>query len=389
MYRVERSNYMLHFVDPRFIVGYRANPQQYILHTFSAEQQIAPRLIEEWDQFVNEHPNGHLLQSWGWGELKASVGWHPLRLALWDMHCQKIVAVAQVLRRGITHIPLRAGHLAYIPKGPVLDWSQPSQPEAFLSQLNTQLRRQGALALRIEPPLCTGMIHHAPADVPLRPSVPSPFTRQMTALQFHPAPAIQPLRTILLDLTDDEETLLARMKEKWRYNVRLATRKGVTVREAHTVEDVQAWYRLLQTTSERDHFGVHTLDYYLQAWRIFVPRGQMRLLIAEYNGQLLAGIFVGLMARQAIYLYGASSNELRHLMPNYLLQWEAMRWAKQQGALQYDLWGIPETDDEHEAMSGVYRFKSGWGGEVVRFVGNYECLYHPLLMRLARKLLSI
>jgi peptidoglycan pentaglycine glycine transferase (the first glycine) len=275
---------------------------------------------------------------------------------------------------------LQAGHLAYIPKGPVLDWSQFS-PEAsesnkaFFSQLNTQLRRQGALALLIEPPL--------PGNGSLT------FTTQMAALQFHPASAIQPLRTILLDLTVDEETLLARMKEKWRYNIRLAARKGVTVRQAQTVEDVQAWYRLLQTTGERDEFGIHTLDYYLQAWRIFVPRGQMRLLLAEYNGQLLAGIFVGLMAKQAVYLYGASSNELRHLMPNYLLQWEAIRWAKQQGAAQYDLWGIPETDDEHESMAGVYRFKSGWGGEVVRFVGGFERIYHPIVMHLARKLLSI
>src|SRR5215467_11528807 len=91
----------------------------YILRTVDVGQR------EQWDHFVNNHPNGHLLQSWGWGELKASVGWHPLRFALWDTQRQQMVAVAQVLRRGIKHIPLWAGHLAYIPKGPVLDWSQP------------------------------------------------------------------------------------------------------------------------------------------------------------------------------------------------------------------------------------------------------------------------
>jgi peptidoglycan pentaglycine glycine transferase (the first glycine) len=160
------------------------------------------------------------------------------------------------------------------------------------------------------------------------------------------------------------------------------------VRAAQTVEDVRNWYRLLQTTGDRDDFGIHTLDYYLQVWRIFAPRKQARLFLAEYDGQLLAGIFVGLMAKQAIYLYGASSNEQRNLMPNYLLQWEAIRWAKSEGATSYDFWGIPETDDEDEAMAGVYRFKSGWGGRVVRFVGNYEYVYRPLVMQVARKFLS-
>jgi len=365
-----------------------ANPQPYVLRTVAIGQR------EQWDQFVNEHPCGHLLQSWGWGELKASVGWHPLRLALWDTERQHIVAVAQVLRRGVALVPLWAGHLAYIPKGPVLDWSQPLLSEALFRQLGAELRRQGALALRMEPPVAPlseacgargSRACEASFNNHLEGASNECITKQLAALQFQPAPAIQPVRTILLDLTCDEETLLARMKEKWRYNVRLAGRKGVRVRMAQTMEDVQAWYRLLQTTSERDRFAIHTLEYYSQVWRSFVPRGQVRLLLAEYNGQLLAGIFVGLMAKQAIYLYGASSNEQRHLMPNYLLQWEAIRWAKQEGATQYDFWGIPETDDEHEAMAGVYRFKSGWGGEVVRFVGGFERTYRPLAMRLVRR----
>jgi len=177
------------------------------------------------------------------------------------------------------------------------------------------------------------------------------------------------------------------MKEKWRYNIRLAGRKGVQVRLAQTVEDMQNWYNLLQTTSIRDSFGIHMLAYYLRAWQIFSPRNQAQLFLADYNGQLLAGIFVGLMAKQAIYLYGASSNEQRQLMPNYLLQWEAIRSAKRQGATTYDFWGIPETDDQDEPMAGVHRFKSGWGGRITRFLGNYEYAYHPLAMQLVRKVI--
>jgi peptidoglycan pentaglycine glycine transferase (the first glycine) len=327
----------------------------------------------QWDNFINQHPSGHLLQSWNWGELKAHAGWHPLRLALWDEQQQQIIAAAQVLQRTASRLPLWAGHLAYIPKGPILDWTQPTQCEAFFSQLDTYLRRQGALALHIE---LSQESATPESDLVLK---------RLTSLPVHPIRAIQPLRTIVLDLEPAEETLLAQMKEKWRYNVRLAARKGVTVRPAETLEDMRTWYKVLRATSERDGFGIHTIDYYLRIWQLLTPDNQARLLLAEYDGRLLAGILVGLFAQQAIYLYGASSNEQRQLMPNYLLQWEAIRWAKQQGARLYDLWGIPETEDEDEAMAGVYRFKRGWGGRVVQFLGTYERVYHPLIMKVVRR----
>jgi peptidoglycan pentaglycine glycine transferase (the first glycine) len=330
---------------------------------------------EQWDDFVGGHGGGHLLQSWGWGELKSRAGWQPRRFVLWDQEQQCVVGAAQVLSRTLPHVPLRAGYLAYIPKGPVVDWAQPEMCAALLTQLRDRLRREGALALLMEP----GRIARVAED--------DCMWEGFAPLPVRPTRAIQPLRTVLLDLTPSEETLLARMKEKWRYNVRLASRKGVTVRVATTEDDVRAWYELLQTTGERDAFGIHTPDYYLSAWRIFASRNQGRMLLAEYNGQLLAGIFVGLFAQEGLYLYGASGNEYRNLMPNYLLQWEAIRWAKEQGASRYDFWGIPETDDENESMAGVYRFKSGWGGEIVRFVGCYEHVLRPRIMGLARRLL--
>lgn len=336
-------------------------------------RKLANNSQQYWDEFVNQHPYGHFLQSWGWGELKASAGWYPLRFSLYDEQEQQIVAAAQVLCRAAPHLPLRAGHLAYIPKGPVLDWSQPLLCHPFFSQLHAYLSRHGALALRMEP---GQTVHVAQND---------DFMQCFASTFLQPVHAVQPVRTIVLDLAVDEPTMLARMKEKWRYNLRLAERKGVTVRVAQTIADVQAWYTLMQETGERDQFGIHTFDYYLQVWRIFVPRQQARLFLAEYQGQLLAGIFVGLFARQGIYLYGASSNEHRNLMPNYLLQWHAIRWAKQEGATEYDFWGIAATDNEDEALAGVSRFKRGWGGEIVRFVGCYEHVYRQRMMEVARK----
>lgn len=338
---------------------------------------LSERDREQWDGFVSTHSCGHFLQSWGWGELKASSGWYPLRLALWDEQQEQVAAAAQVLLRAPLRQLRRLGNLAYIPRGPVLDWSQVNEDsqalwQVFFDLLHPYLRKQGALALRVELP------QELDSDMGWL------ARTHLQRLGFQPTPAIQPARTILLDLAPDEDILLAQMKEKWRYNIRLAGRKGVTVRAAQTREDVQAWYQLLQVTGERDHFGFHVFDYYWRAFQLFVSRNQACLLLAEYEGHLLAGIFIGCVAGQAMYLYGASGNQQRQLMPNYLLQWAAIRWAKSLGARVYDFWGIPATDDPTEAMAGVYRFKSGWGGRTALFAGNHEFVYRPALMRFAK-----
>ncbi len=348
--------------------------EPYVLRAFPSWQQA------EWDAFIEGRSGGHLLQSWGWGDLKRGANWQPLRLALYTRVGGEMVAAAQVLRRTALHLPPRLGHLAYLPRGPVLDWTA-TTPDGtplarlFLLRLRAYLRGQGALALQIEPHLATDA-PEAPAALAI-----------LRDLGLRLAVPVQPLRTIALDIQSDEETLLAHMKEKWRYNLRLAARKGVEVRAAQSSADLQAWYTLLETTGERDQFGIHTLDYYRKAWDIFVSRAQARLFLAYAGPELLAGIFVTCLAHEAIYLYGASSNARRNLMPNYLLQWEAIRWAREAGARSYDFWGIPATDEADEAMAGVYRFKSGWGGRTISFLGNFQDNYHPHALRLARRFL--
>jgi lipid II:glycine glycyltransferase (peptidoglycan interpeptide bridge formation enzyme) len=330
----------------------------------------------DWDTFVSARPGGHLLQSWNWGQCKTSSTWHPLRLALLDKQTNKIVAAAQVLRRTLPGLPPWLGHLAYIPRGPVVDWCGNDQlADHFLTQLNIYLRWHGAVALRLEPDVEAETVQGKAAMACLK------------QIGFHAIQSVQPLRTIALDLDPDEETLLANMKEKWRYNTRLAVRRGITVRSASTLEELHAWYKLLQTTGQRDQFGIHAYTYYQQAWEELVPGGQARLLLAYAEEELLAGIFVTCVGREAIYLYGASSNERRNLMPNYLLQWEAIKWAKANGASAYDFWGIPPTDDNSEDMAGVYRFKSGWGGRLITYPGNFEYTYYPfsIFLNLGRK----
>ncbi|HET8845984.1 MAG TPA: peptidoglycan bridge formation glycyltransferase FemA/FemB family protein [Ktedonobacteraceae bacterium] len=348
--------------------------EQYLFEEISAERRA------EWDAFVGKQESGHFLQSWSWGELKEGANWKPLRFALYERSEGKIVAAAQVLRRTVASIPARLGHLAYVPRGPVLDWTATTSDGNslalfFLSKLREYVGRRGALALQVEPHLESGTVEA------------QTLLASLKGLAFKETQAVQPLRTIALGIQPEEDKLLAQMKEKWRYNVRLAARKGVKVQVAQAQSELDAWYALLQTTGQRDQFGIHTLDYYRRFWKIFQSRQQARLFLAYAEQELLAGIFVGLFGREAIYLYGASSNERRNLMPNYLLQWEAIRWARQAGAHSYDFWGIPATDADDEDMAGVYRFKRGWGGRVVRFIGNYEYVYHPLTVSIARKFL--
>jgi lipid II:glycine glycyltransferase (peptidoglycan interpeptide bridge formation enzyme) len=320
-----------------------------------------------WDDLVAATPRGHLLQSWAWGELKSRFGWRVQRVAVDG-------ALAQVLFRSL---PGGLGAIAYVPKGPPVDFGDTVSFEALLDAIRPLARKERALCLKIEPDL---------EDDPA-------LAERLSALGFRPSPqVIQPRRTILVDLTADRDELLRRMKQKTRYNVRLAARKGVTVRAGSEV-DLDSFYALMETTARRDGFGIHTRAYYEAAHQFFVQAGHGQLLLAEYEGQLLAGLVVlGLGgSRTACYMYGASSDEHRNLMPTYLLQWEAMLWAKEQGFQEYDLWGVPDEDEatleagftkRYDGLWGVYRFKRGFGGRLVRTAGAWDLIYAPLRYRL-------
>jgi len=321
-----------------------------------------------WDRFVAASPNGHVLQSWEWGEIKAAVGWEPVRLALWDGG--EIRAGAQVLVRSL---PYGIGRLAYVPRGPAVDYSHPDALQAMLAALRNLAAERRVISLKIEPDVIE----------------PSPLAEELASLGLVPASPVQMRSSIWVDLTVSEDELLARQKQKTRYNTRLAMRKGVKVREG-TLADLDAWYDLYETTAQRDQFTIHDRDYYRLVMQTLQPRRMASLLLAYHEGDLLAGIIVFSFGRQAQYMYGASGNYKRNLMAPYLLQWEGMRWAKREGAEVYDLWGIPDQLEENEDLWGVYRHKRGYGGEVVRYVGAFDLIrapfQHMALERVARPL---
>jgi len=153
---------------------------------------------------------------------------------------------------------------------------------------------------------------------------------------------IQPPRTIIIDIRGSEDEILARMKQKTRYNIRLAEKKGVTV---HAWDDLEAFHGMMLLTGGRDGFGVHSLEYYRRAYGLLHPKQMGEILVAEYEGKPLAALFVARNGKRAYYLYGASTDEERNRMPTYLLQWEAMKWAKAHGCEEYDLWGVPDEEE--------------------------------------------
>ena len=309
---------------------------------------------DSWDRFVAQDPHGHLLQTWAWGELKAGFGWLPVRIAVEQDGA--LVAGAQVLYRRLG--PLSIG---YIPRGPVVLLDDPEIWRQLWRAIHRRSRGLGAILLKVEPPW-------RDEDAARR--------EWLARHEFVPSgESVQPRRTIVVDLTGSEDEILARMKSKWRYNIRLSGRRGVTVRETH--DDVGGFYELMRVTGQRDHFAIHSQAYYQRAVDLFEPLGRATLLMAHYEGELIAGLMAFCFNGEACYMYGASSNAQRQVMPNHRLQWRAMQWARERGCIRYDLWGITDVDPDSPAahLTGVERFKAGFGGDTVRFVGAYDHVY--------------
>jgi len=326
-----------------------------------------------WDAFVNEHPHGSILQTTNWARLKNRFGWTSHRV--WLKLDGRYVAGAQVLFRSAALGMVKFG---YIPHGPLLDWENEEQVKVLFSQIDESAYQHGAGILKMEPLLWQ---HEMPES-----TWQAICERQECIIT---SDTIQPPRTIMVDLKLPEEEIMAAMKPKTRYNIRLSARKGVTVREG-SADDIPAFNRLLQVTGQRDNFGTHATEYYRDAHNLFAPEHAV-LLIAEYDQQPLAAAFITAFGTTGSYLYGASGNEERNRMPAYAIQWEAIRWAKRKGCTQYDLWGIPDAELENleheftqrkDGLWPIYRTKRGYGGRIQRTVGAIDRVFNQRLYRL-------
>jgi len=351
-----------------------------------------------WNQIISRLPNPHFLQTFEWGQVKANYGWEPFYM-VWSKEPSRtyksdqldslnrvdlsdVTAAAMVLKRRVPIGGLAARlNVLYAPKGPLLDWKNEILRERVLDDLMTFAKRQGGIFLKIDPDVILGTgVPGSDAEVP-----DNDGQGLVTALGrrgwVFSTDQIQFRNTVLIDLSASEDEILARMKQKTRYNVRLAERKEVVVRLG-TLDDLPMLYRMYAETSVRDGFVIRDEGYYGTVWKSFMEGEMAEPLIAEVNGEPLAAIFVFYFADRAYYVYGMSRPVQREKMPAYLLQWEGMKRARARGCRIYDLWGAPDVFDESDGMWGVFRFKWGLGGEVVRTLGAWDYPPNGLWYRL-------
>jgi lipid II:glycine glycyltransferase (peptidoglycan interpeptide bridge formation enzyme) len=190
---------------------------------------------------------------------------------------------------------------------------------------------------------------------------------------------VQPRATLVLDHLPDLEQILMGFEEKTRYNIRLAERKGVSVKEDGTEQGINQFFDLYQETAQRDKFLVHPRSYYKKVRETLFKAGLGTNFIAFHEGKPVAAVIIFSFGERIWYMYGASASASRNVMPNHLLHWEVIKWAKAKGYRSYDLWGIPANPSESHPLYGVYRFKKGFRGEQIKYIGAYDFPYSPLL----------
>jgi peptidoglycan pentaglycine glycine transferase (the first glycine) len=355
-----------------------------------------------WNDLIETLPFAHLLQTWEWSQVKAKYGWQAMPY-VWHNQPSKglepsqglIVAAAMILKRVI---PIggfaKKICVLYVPKGPLLDWSDAELRLRVLTDLDHFAKRQGAIFIKMDPDVVLGLgvpgtedaVEYAKGQVVCSELVQRGWQFSQDQIQFR--------NTILVDLSLSEGDLLKCMKQKTRYNIRLAQKKGVTVR-AGTEKDLALLYHLYAETSQRDGFLIREQGYYQTVWRSFMgvlPSATQRQpftepLIAEVDGEPVGAVSIFYFARKAIYLLGMSRAAHREKMPNYLLQWEAIRRAKELNCKVYDLWGAPNEFDEGDGLWGVFRFKEGLGGTVSRTIGAWDFTPNKVLYKIYTQVL--
>ncbi|MCL1918806.1 MAG: aminoacyltransferase [Peptococcaceae bacterium] len=327
---------------------------------------------EKFNAFVAEHPKGHCMQLWEWGDIKGRTGWKPWRLLVEviDSPLSTVAAMTMLERR----LPVVGAPIFYAPRGPVADIHDAKLLNMIWAAVRAKAEERGAILFKVDPDVpsedteFTGLLKKAG------------FKFLETGKNFE---GIQPRYVFRLDIRPSEEELLKAMHQKTRYNVRLAQKKGVTIRRGAR-EDLPAFYEVLKETTERDNFLVRSLAYFEDMYDTLAPGGFAELFIGEYDGKVVAGTFAMRTGEKVWYVYGASSNSYRNVMPNYLIQWEMIRWAKELGCTLYDFRGVSGDLSEDNPLYGLYKFKKGFNGVFTEFMGEWDLVYRPVMYRMWR-----
>ena len=287
---------------------------------------------EIWDKKIIDL-NGSILQSWVWGKFQESLG-HKVHRFFSDSYANQVIEES---------LPFGKRYL-YSSRGPLGDI------EAAITEMKGLSKDAGLVFARIEP------------------------EHQVSLLKA--VKDTQPTNNWVLSLESAEETILQKMKPKHRYNIGLAEKRGVVVRQGEKKDILSLWKVLLET-SRRNDFRLHPQDYYWKLYEILAPKN-LKIIIAEYNGEVLAASAVTFFSDTAVYLHGGSSSQSKEVMAPYLLHWESIKIAKKEGYKFYDFGGVAPNDDPNHPWAGISRFKRGFGGFEVVYPGAYDLVFSPL-----------
>lgn len=326
------------------------------------------RILEEKDmndykKFLEGHERCNFQQSPEWARVKDH--WKNEVILAEDKNGKIIGSLSVLIRK----MPI-FGNLMYSSRGPVCDIHNKEVLKQLTDGAKELAKKYNAMALKIEPDIKSD-------DKEFREIVSSlGFKIKDDAKNFREE--IQPRYVFRLDIkgkTEDE--IFKNFHSKTRYNVRLATKKGVTVKEG-TKEDLKDFHRIMVETGARDGFIIRPLSYFEKMYDELAP-DHMKVLMAYYNGEPISGVIPIMYGNKTWYLYGASSNAHRNVMPNYLLQWEMIKLAISRGDDVFDLRGVSGVVDENHPQYGLYRFKQGFGAEFTEFIGEIYIPFKPFI----------
>ncbi|GBR73019.1 putative methicillin resistance protein [Candidatus Termititenax aidoneus] len=302
-----------------------------------------------YNAFVAQAAQGHFMQTTYWRDLKCAFGWQDAGQYILEKDGQIIAGFSLLLR---AKFGLK---ILYAPRGALWDIADEAVTAETLNFLKDLAKKQRAFFIRISP-------DYLETDTTAR--------QILTKHNFHfSRKQLQTKATMLVNLQCSEDELLASFHEKTRYNIRLAERKGVTVGELQNEAELQDFYRIMEQMAARQDYNLQSYDYYKYIWqRLPIAK----IYLAKYDRKIIGGVVVFSFKDTAYYMYGGFDSEYRKVMGNYLIHREIMRQGQAAGLKYYDLQGVPLSKDENHPMHGFYRFKKGFNGQEVEFIGEYD-----------------
>lgn len=326
------------------------------MHIIKAEKDLR----QAWDNFVKATAeDGGILQSWQWGDFQKSLDKKVYRFAAID-DSGKIQAVALVIQNMI-HFDYS---YFYIPRGPVVSKSAHKNIKLLFEEILKVVREEKGFMLRCDPAWEIGN------------------EKFLSDSGFRKADnEVQPKCSFMIDVTSTEQELLAAMKQKTRYNVNLATKKGVKLKISSEISDIEAFWQLLKQTSQRDGFASHPKEYYKKMFEVFNEDGSMKLFMAEYDGKIVAANMVSFFGQTTTYLHGASADMYRGVMAPYFLQWYSIVEAKKVGSKFFDFGGVNGRTYQNDKWNGITKFKIGFSVDTPtkEFIGTHENILNPVI----------